>query len=116
MSSVVLAKPYTAIRYCRRLVGRRRRATGKFSPEARANPGSIASTSAADVADVASTAASDGAATAAGVLGVASTAASDVAATADGASGRGPPLTRLAGVPSSATGSIWTQDSFEMQK
>ena len=35
---------------------------------------------------------------------------------ADGASGRGPPLTRLAGVPSSATGSIWTQDSFEMQK
>jgi hypothetical protein len=49
-------------------------------------------------------------------VGVASTAASDVAATADGASGRGPPLTRLAGVPSSATGSIWTQDSFEMQK
>src|ERR1700684_3066285 len=98
MSSVVLAKPYTAIRYRRRLVGRRRRATGEFSPEARAHPGSIASTAAADVADVASTA------------------AADVAATADGASGRGPPLTRLAGVPSSATGSIWTQDSFEMQK
>src|SRR5580692_10158425 len=113
MSSVVLAKPYTAIRYCRRLVGRRRRATGKFSPEARANPGSIASTAAAEAA---STAAADVASTAADVPGVASTAASDVAATSDGASGRGPPLTRLAGVPSSATGSIWAQDSFEMQK